>query len=801
MLVSLEWLSQYVDIEGIAAEEIAERLTRSGVEVEGIRKRDTGLQHVVVGKVLTAEQHPNADKLKVCRVDVGEDEPLEIVCGAPNVAAGQRVPVAKVGAVLPDLKIKKATLRGVESNGMILSASELGLSEKSSTGIMVLTETAAIGSDVKDVLGLDDTVLELDLTPNRADCLSMIGVAYEIAAIFNRELMLPDPQEMQVRRNLPAEIRLDAGEDCPLYALQVVQNIRLGPSPQWMQNRLTAAGIRPINNIVDITNYVMLEYGQPLHAFDYDRVDGGRVVVRYAREGETFETLDGVTRTLDDDMVLITDGNKPIGLAGVMGGANSEITEATRTVLLESAHFDAQSISKTSRQLGLRSEASARFEKKADPARVLPALRRAVQLMVDLADGDVASREVVEKTGEIPPTVVSMRYARMNRLLGTAIRPEEVRAIFDRLRLPYEDKGERIDVTVPTRRPDITIEADLIEEVARLYGYDNIPVTLPRGKNTAAALTAEQSLKRVMRRTLQGLGMTEVITYALTSADHHDEVASLNASARPIPLKLPMSEEHSVLRTGLLPGLIAAAEYNVHRREARIAIYEIGRTFITDEPVLSQLPDEEEEFAGLICGSLASPDWLNQAPALDFFTMKGLLEALFQRLGVTGITYEQSECRGFHPGRTAAIRLNESVIGYAGQLHPRITDKFDLPRDSYAFQMKLAPLLQAAGKQAVRYARLPRYPAVVRDLAVVVDTDVPAAVLAHTIRETAGELLESLSVFDMFTSEQIGKGKKSVAFSLTYRSSERTLTDAEVDALQDQIVSKLHEKHRAALRR
>lgn len=800
MLVSMEWLTKYVDLNGLSVEEIAEKLTQGGVEVELIHARDTGIRDVVVGHVLEVEQHPNADKLKVCRVDIGEQEPVDIVCGAPNVATGQKVPVAKIGAVLPDLKIKKAKLRGVVSNGMICSASELGLELKVSDGILVLPQDVNVGEDVKGVLDLDDVVLELDLTPNRSDCLSMIGVAYELAALFERELILPEIEKRSGNAALPVDIRLEAGDDCTLYTLQAVKNVRVGPSPQWMQNRLTAAGVRPINNVVDITNYVMLEYGQPLHAFDYEQITNGTIVVRHATKEETFVTLDGTERQLDETMVMITDGSKSVGVGGVMGGANSEISDSTTTVLIESAYFSPRSVSQTSRKLGLRSEASARFEKGVDPERVLPALRRAVQLMCELAGGELASKEHVARTSEHPYKQIALRYERMNRLLGTTIAPDEVKAIFDRLKFSYNDEsGDCLLVSVPTRRPDISIEVDLIEEVARLYGYDNIPFTLPSGECTPGALTREQSLKRRIRRSLQGLGMFEAITYSFTMPEKMTQVATLNEGAKPIRLRLPMSEERSVLRTGLLPGLLEVAEYNVHHREQHIAIYEIGRTYITEEDNLSTLPREDEELAGLICGSLTSPDWIDQQKAVDFFTVKGVLDSLFTRLGVEGITYSATAPVGFHPGRTAEIRLHGEKIGYVGQLHPHVAANFDLPA-CFVFQLKLAPVLAEAADHVIRYEPLPRYPAVTRDLAVVVKEVIPVSALIETIRE-ASHLLETVTVFDVFSGEKIGMENKSVAFSLVFRDRERTLTDEEINDHHDRIVAKLAEKHGAVLRR
>lgn len=813
MLVSMEWLAQYVDIEGLTARDIADKLTLGGVEVDLIHARDTGLKNVVVGYVTDKEAHPNADKLSVCQVDIGEGDPVTIVCGAPNVAQGQYVPVAKVGGVLPDIKIKKAKLRGVESQGMICSAQELGLDEKmlskeQAEGILALSGTPEVGTDITDHLGLNDEVLELDLTPNRADCLSMIGVAYEVAALFDRELKLPEvDQESQgepqsvtegTGEELPAAVRLEAGDDCPLYALQVVKNVSLGPSPQWMQNRLTAAGIRPINNVVDITNYVMLEYGQPLHAFDYEKVTNGTIVVRHAADGETFVTLDGVERTLGASTVLITDGERPVAIGGVMGGENSEITSDTHTVLLESAYFNAPSISKTSRQLGLRTEASARFEKKVDLERVLPALRRATALLCAYAGGKVASREVSEQVGEAAPKAVRLSYKRMEELLGTAIAREQVKAIFDRLRFSYEEQGDHLLVTAPTRRPDISIEVDLIEEVARLYGYDNIPKKLLEGRGTIGRLTGEQKVKRNIRRTLQGLGLNEVVTYALTSPEKAQEVASLHEDVRPVRLQLPMSEARSELRTGLLPHLIEAAEYNAHRQQERVALFELGRTFTTEEEELTELPQETEELAGIFYGPRQTPDWLEKEKQLDFYAVKGVLDALFARLGIEGTSYVTREYSGFHPGRTAEIRLGDTSLGCIGQLHPHVAAAHDLP-DCYAFQLQLKPIYKAATADTVRYAALPRYPAVTRDMAVVVDRGVPVAALVETIKRT-GRQLESVAVFDVFTGIQIGSDKKSVAFSLVYRDPVRTLTDDEISAQHKEVVEALRAQHGAKLR-
>ncbi|MFS8514363.1 MAG: phenylalanine--tRNA ligase subunit beta, partial [Planifilum fulgidum] len=497
-----------------------------------------------------------------------QEELLQIVCGAPNVAEGQLVPVALEGAELPGgVRIKRVKLRGVESQGMICSAGELGLPEKMlpkelTEGILVLTEEAKVGQDIRALLGMDDKVLELDLTPNRSDCLSMIGMAYEAGAVFDRSLRLPEPKELSVTgEELPVSVAVESGADCPVYAAQAVDGLRVGPSPQWMQNRLMAAGIRPINNIVDVTNYVMLEYGQPLHAFDYDRISGGRILVRRARQGERLETLDGVIRECNPDDILITDGDKPLGLAGVMGGANSEVKDGTTRVLIESACFDPVLIRRTSRRLGLRSEASNRFEKGVDRSRIVPALKRAVQLLVEVAGGRVASPIVLEKSGEVKERTIPVRHGRIVSLLGAEIGEEEVMEIFRRLRFSVKKEENVYHVKVPSRRNDLNIEVDIIEEVARLYGYNRIPAASLQGSQGRGGLTREQKLRRTIRHTLRHLGMNEAVTYSLTSPQW-EKGLSLHPDARPIPLSMPISDERSVLRTSLLPPLLQSAAYN-----------------------------------------------------------------------------------------------------------------------------------------------------------------------------------------------------------------------------------------------
>lgn len=606
MFVSYKWLQEYVDLTGITAKELADRITKSGIEVESVEVLNKGAKGVVVGHVLEREQHPNADKLSKCLVDIGEEEPVQIICGAPNVAKGQKVAVAKVGAVLPgNLKIKRAKLRGEESNGMICSLQELGIESKLvpkeyADGIFVFPSDAPVGADALELLNLDDEVLELGLTPNRADCLSMIGVAYEVAAILGRDVKLPTIELQENDENVHdyISVRVDAPEDNPLYAGRIVKNVKIGPSPLWMQTRLMAAGIRPHNNVVDITNYILLEYGQPLHAFDYDRLGSKEIVVRRAKAGETIVTLDDTKRTLTEDHLVITNGTEPVALAGVMGGANSEVRNDTTTVFIESAYFTSPVIRKASKDHGLRSEASTRFEKGIDPARTKEALDRAAALMAEYAGGEVVGGIVEVNTLKEQEVTVTITLDRINRVLGTTITKDEVATILTNLQFAFMEDNGTFTITVPSRRRDISIEEDIIEEVARLYGYDRLPATLPVAEAKPGKLTAYQAKRRQVRRYLEDVGLFQAITYSLTS----EEKATMFAleTAEPIRLALPMSEERSVLRQSLLPHLLEVASYNRARQVENVAVYETGAVYLANGD--NELPSEKERLAGVVTG-------------------------------------------------------------------------------------------------------------------------------------------------------------------------------------------------------
>ncbi|SFB17044.1 MULTISPECIES: phenylalanine--tRNA ligase subunit beta [unclassified Bacillus (in: firmicutes)] len=803
MFVSYKWLQEYVDLSGVTAEQLAEKITKSGIEVEGVEVLNKGISGVVVGYVLEREQHPNADKLSKCLVDIGEEAPVQIICGAKNVAQGQKVAVAKVGAVLPgDFKIKRAKLRGEESLGMICSLQELGMEGKLvpkeySEGIFVFSSDAKVGEDALALLNRDDEVLELGLTPNRSDCLSMLGVAYEVAAILGREVKLPETnvQTISEKASDYISVSVEAKEENPLYVAKVIKNITIAPSPMWMQTRLMAAGIRPHNNVVDITNYILLEYGQPLHAFDYDKLGSKQILVRKAEAGEEMVTLDEAKRTLSEDHLVITNGEVPVALAGVMGGANSEVGSETTTVLLESAYFTGAVVRKASKDFGLRSEASARFEKGVDPNRVRAAAERAADLMAQYAGGEVLEGSVEADTLSVEPAVVSVTLEKINRVLGTELSMNDVEQIFARLQFEVKTEADTITVTAPTRRGDIQIEEDLIEEVARLYGYDEIPKTLPIGSSTPGRLTPYQKKRRIVRQYLEGSGLYQAITYSLTSEEKVAQYAFEGKEA--IRLSMPMSEERSMLRLSIVPQLLEVLKYNGARQNDSLGVYETGAVFLVKEG--EELPEEREHLAGAVTGLWNQHAWQGEKKAVDFYVLKGILEGVFAKLGLTErISFVQATVEGLHPGRTAEVVLDGEKIGFIGQVHPNVQKNLDL-KDTYVFELSLKAVLEAA-TEPLKYHVIPRFPSMTRDIALVVEKEKSAGELEAVIVEAGGSLLKEVNVFDLYEGERMEAGKKSIAFSLKYSDPERTLTDEEVTKNHEKVLAALGEKAGAVLR-
>ncbi|MDQ0481355.1 phenylalanine--tRNA ligase subunit beta [Guptibacillus hwajinpoensis] len=801
MLVSMNWLQQYVDLDSYSADELADLITKGGIEVETVEQLNKGISGVVIGHVLSCEQHPDADKLNICRVDIGEEEPVQIICGAANIAAGQYVAVAKVGAVLPgNFKIKKAKLRGEASHGMICSLQELGIESKLvqkeyADGIFVFSDDVTPGEDALHYLNLNDEILELGLTPNRADAMNMIGVAYEVGAVLNRSIELPSPELVRSEEDAQdyVSVQIENEDDNPYYGATIIKDVTIASSPQWLINRLVSAGIRPINNVVDITNYVLLEYGQPLHAFDYDRFGSKEVVIRRAAEGEKIVTLDDTERTLSSEHLVITNGSKPVAVAGVMGGADSEVQQNTTTILLEAAYFDSKLVRKASKDLGLRSDSSARFEKGIDRNRVIGASERAAQLIQEIAGGTVLKGTAEQGDRTVEGKEVSIEVTRINQVLGTEISETEVAAIFERLQFSYQNFGGTFTVQVPPRRPDITISEDLIEEVGRLYGYDNVPATLPVTESTPGQLSDYQKKRRRVRRALEGAGLYQTVTYSLTSPSKR--VFFSNETTDAIRLAMPMSEERSELRTSLLPHLLEVAQYNKNRQLENLAFYETASVFLPE----GELPKEQEHLAGVVSGLWQEHLWQKEKKPVDFFVVKGILEELAVEFGVEDrLTFTRADEPKLHPGRTAAIHLDDELIGYIGQLHPEVEKELDLS-ETFVFEINLEALLKA-DVDHLKYKKLPRFPSVTRDVALVVNESLEAGQVKRVIEEAGGAKLVEINLFDVYQGEHLEEGKKSLAFSLRYYNPEQTLTEEEVKKAHDRVLSAVEEQFGAALR-
>ncbi|WP_248498624.1 phenylalanine--tRNA ligase subunit beta [Staphylococcus haemolyticus] len=792
MLISNEWLKDYVDA-GVKVEDLAERITRTGIEVDDMIDYTKDVKNLVVGYIQSKEKHPDADKLNICQVDIGEEEPVQIVCGAPNVDAGQHVIVAKVGGRLPGgIKIKRAKLRGERSEGMICSLQEIGISSNVvpkayENGIFVFPTEVEPGTDALTALYLNDQVMEFDLTPNRADALSMVGTAYEVAALYQTEMTKPTTKSNEISESATNElsVTINNPEKVPYYSARVVKNVSIEPSPIWMQARLIKAGIRPINNVVDISNYVLLEYGQPLHMFDQDHIGSKDIVVRQAKDEETMTTLDNNERKLVDTDIVISNGKEPIALAGVMGGDFSEVTEQTTNVVIEGAIFDAVSIRHTSRRLNLRSEASSRFEKGIATEFVDEAVDRACYLLQELASGEVLQDRV--SSGDLGSfvTPIDITAEKVNKTIGFNLSNDEIQAIFRQLGFETTLKGETLTVNVPSRRKDITIKEDLIEEVARIYGYDEIPSTLPVfGEVTSGELTDRQHKTRTVKETLEGAGLNQAITYSLVSKDHAKDFALQERST--ISLLMPMSEAHDTLRQSLLPHLIEATAYNVARKNKDVRLYEVGRVFFGNGE--GELPDEVEYLSGILTGEYVVNAWQGKKEEIDFFIAKGVVDRVAEKLNLE-FSYKAGKIEGLHPGRTAIVSLEGQDIGFIGELHPQVAADNDLKR-TYVFELNCDAMMQVAVGY-INYKQIPKFPGVTRDIALEVNHDVPSSELKQIIHNNGEDILQSTLVFDVYEGEHLEKGKKSVAIRLNYLDTEDTLTDERVSKIHDKILEAL----------
>ena len=799
MKVPLSWLKQYVDVD-LPAQDLAHRLTMAGIEVGEVEVIG-GWSEVFVGHVTGVRPHPNADRLRLCVVNTGSEE-LEVVCGAPNVAAGQNICFAKVGANIYNTHTERhevleaAKIRGVESQGMICSAVELGLGDDHS-GIIELPEDAPVGALLDDYLG--DTVLDLELTPNRLDCLSVLGVAHEVAALTGKTVKEPETNYKEAGAPITEQIDIsvESPELCRRYTASLLQGVKIGPSPQWLQDRLTRAGLRPINNVVDVTNFVMLEYNQPLHSFDYDLIKDATVIVRRARPDEMLTTLDGVERKLTVENLVIADANDAIGLGGVIGGANSDISVNTVNVLLESATFDGTNNRETAQTLGLRTEATLRFEKGLRPELAPIALRRATGLIQEVAGGTVAPGivDVLSDEGADAP-VVPLTGEKIRRMLGMEVDQKRVQETLDALGFTWESAGEsELKVTVPYWRNDVNIEEDLVEEVVRTIGYDSVPTTMLSSPIPFQQPVPVMGLRDQIKDLLASEGIQEVINYPLVTLQQLEQVEQLDPANLPMRVTNPMSADREYLRTTLRASLLATLAANQGHGAGPFRLFEAGRVFWPRE---GDLPDERETVAGVLAGLRHEPSWLEDDSLLDFYDAKGVVELVLNRLGVSA-TYEPSDDPSFHPGRCAVIKVADAVIGVVGEVHPVVMDRLGLESPQVAaFELYLGPILAALPEGQQRFEPLPRYPSATRDLALVMPTDVDAGQVTRLILRHRG--VDRADLFDIYAGENIAEGTKSLAFHVYFQARDRTLTNEEVNRSLDGLLRILERELKVTLR-
>lgn len=784
MNLSMKWLADYTKIE-TTPKEFSDKMTMSGSKVEGYEVEGEEISKVVVGKILSIEPHPNADKLVVCMVDVGADAPLQICTGATNLNAGDYVPVALDGSTLPGgKKIKKGKLRGMESNGMLCSLSELNLTVHDfpngiEDGIYVLENEAPLGQDIRETLGLNDVSVEFEITSNRPDCLSVIGLAREAAATYGAEFTLHEPQvkdsaEDSIHNYL--SVTVENPELCPHYIARVVKNIKIEPSPRWMRERLRASGVRPINNIVDITNYVMLEYGQPMHAFDLKYMKGGKIIVRNAREGESITTLDGEVRTLAPEMLVIADEEKPSAVAGVMGGEYSGIMDDTNTIVFESACFNGPSIRRTAQKLGMRTESSGRYEKGLDHNTTLPAVMRACELVNLLGAGEVVGGMIDVNNANLEPVVLKLETEWINRFLDISLTRDEMAAILTKIGFTVDSED---NIHVPSFRSDIEHKADIAEEIARFYGYNKIPVTQIRG-SAEGHLTQAQKFERKVNQTMVALGCYEIMTYSFISPKYYDKIAMPADDKRrnSVTIRNPLGEDTSIMRTTMIPSMLETLSKNYNNRNAAAKLFEIGNIYLPQED--GKLPLEEPTLAIGMYGEDA-----------DFFTLKGMVEQLLAACGVEKAEYTaRRENPTFHPGRCAEITVCDESLGVMGEIHPSVLENYSIGTRAYVAVLDV-PVMMAHANMEKQYAPLPKYPATSRDLALLCDEALPVGDIEKTIRGAVKNHLESVKLFDVYRGAQVGEGKKSVAYTITMRSADSTLTDEEADGAVRKILKAL----------
>ncbi|MCD8120961.1 MAG: phenylalanine--tRNA ligase subunit beta [Clostridiales bacterium] len=797
MNTALSWIKAYVPDLDVTAQEYTDAMTLTGTKVEGYTCLDKNLEKIVVGQILKIEKHPDADKLIVCQVDIGT-ETIQIVTGAPNVQEGDKVPVVldggKVagghdGGPLPEdgIRIKTGKLRGIESHGMMCSIEELGSNRDMyplapENGIYILPKDTEVGADAIEVLGMHDVVFEYEITSNRVDCYSVIGIAREAAATFGREFHLPVVKETGNEEDVHdyLTVEVENTELCPRYTARMVKNIRLAPSPEWMQRRLAASGIRPINNIVDITNYVMEEYGQPMHAYDYDQIAGHKIVVKCAQDGDTFETLDGQERRLDHTILMINDGEKEVGIGGIMGGENSKITDDVKTMVFEAANFDGTNIRLSAKKVGLRTDASGKFEKGLDPNNAAEAINRACELIEELDAGDVIGGMIDIYPVKREESRVKFEPERINAILGTNISAGEMKSYFAKLELGFDEETQ--EVIAPTFRQDIHCTADLAEEVARFFGYDKIPMTLPSGEATMGKLPLKLRVEEIAREVAEFSGFSQGMTYSFESPKVFDRllIAPDSPLRQAVVISNPLGEDFSIMRTSPLNGLLTSLSTNYNRRNKNVRLYELANIYLPKSLPLTELPDERMQLALGFYGEG------------DFFHMKGVVEELFGKLGMDEKIHYEPECDHpyLHPGRKADIIYGKKIVGYLGEVHPEVADNYKLGERTYIAVLDM-PTLETFADFDIKYTGIARYPATTRDISMVVPKGILVGQIEDMLAQRGGKILESYQLFDIYEGAQILAGHKSVAYSITFRAKDHTLTDDEVNAAMKKILNGL----------
>lgn len=801
MLVSYKWLKELVDVD-VTTAELAEKMSTTGIEVEGVETPAEGLSKLVVGHIVSCEDVPDTH-LHLCQVDTGDDELRQVVCGAPNVKTGINVIVAVPGARIADnYKIKKGKIRGMESLGMICSLQELGLSEsiipkEFSDGIQILPEGAIPGDSIFSYLDLDDEIIELSITPNRADALSMRGVAHEVAAIYGKKVHFEEKNLIEEAERAADKISVVIESDKVLsYSARIVKNVTVAPSPQWLQNKLMNAGIRPINNVVDVTNYVLLTYGQPMHAFDFDKFDGTTIVARNAENGEKLITLDDEERDLIADDLVIAVNDQPVALAGVMGGQSTEIDSSSKTVVLEAAVFNGTSIRKTSGRLNLRSESSSRFEKGINYDTVSEAMDFAAAMLQELAGGQVLSGQVTEGVLPTEPVEVSTTLGYVNTRLGTELTYTDIEEVFEKLGFAISGSEVKFTVLVPRRRWDIAIQADLVEEIARIYGYEKLPTTLPEAGATAGELTSMQRLRRRVRTVAEGAGLSEIITYALTTPEKAVQFSTQPTNIT--ELMWPMTVDRSALRQNVVSGMLDTIAYNVARKNSNLAVYEIGKVFEQTGNPKEDLPTEVETFTFALTGLVEEKDFQTKAKPVDFFYAKGIVEALFIKLKLDVTFVAQKGLASMHPGRTATILLDGKEIGFVGQVHPQTAKQYDIP-ETYVAEINLSTI-ESQMNQVLIFEDITKYPSVSRDIALLLAESVSHHDIVSAIETSGVKRLTAIKLFDVYAGNNIAEGYKSMAYSLTFQNPNDNLTDEEVAKYMEKITKSLVEKVNAEIR-